>query len=285
MARTRRWLMRDPPQDDRPLLFGFPYAGVGAGAYRRWPAIVGGFWLCPLQPPGRESRFGEPPLRTHREWGADFADFAAPYTERPYAFIGHCGAVPLALSSLLAIQDLGLPLPLRLFASAWGPPHRGLYGPLNFVDLEAVDLKVEVRRLFRGLGAPIREDFVEIAAEALRIDLELQRPYRYDASRRVPCPVTVVGWLKDTVVPPETVCRHWAQCAEVSYALLDGGHFSYMDCPPGLAALVARALPAGSVDMSRRPGGRLRPASQASSSPLYGTFARGGHPANFLDGE
>src|SRR5262249_55801010 len=150
-----------------------------------------------------ESRFREPPLRTHAEWSADFAAFLATFADRPYAFIGHCGGVPLALSSTLAAQDLGLPLPSRLILSSWGPPHRSLYVPLNLVGLAVTDLREEVRRLCVGLGAPIRDDFVEIAAGVLRVDLELHRPHLYDASRRVPAPVIAVAWTDDEIVPAE----------------------------------------------------------------------------------
>ncbi len=232
------WLFRPPPDDGRPLLFGFPYAGGGAGAYRGWPASVAGAWFCPLQPPGREGRFGEPALRTHAEWAADLAAYLARYADRPYAFIGHCGGVPLALSTVLAVEDLGLPPPLRLFASSWGAPHRALYGRLNFIDLATADLCAEVRELFRQFGAPAREDFVQIAADVLRVDLELHRPYRYDASRRLPCPVTVIAWTDDEVVPPEQVRGGWEECADVTYETLDGRHFSYLSCPPALVELV-----------------------------------------------
>ena len=241
-GRTGGWLLRPPPDDGSPLLFGFPYAGAGAGSYRRWPARLGDFWFCPLQPPGRESRFPEPPLRTHAEWSADLAGYLEKFADRPYAFIGHCGGVPLALSSVLAVEDRGLPLPRRLIASSWGAPHRSLYGPLNFVELSTVDLTAEVRRMFAGFGAPIRDDFIAIAADVLRVDLELHRPHLYDPARRVPCPVTVVAWTDDEVVPAEVTRAGWEECADVTHETLTGVHYDYLSCPPALADLVVRLL-------------------------------------------
>src|SRR5258708_36728284 len=63
---TRRssWLpFDDPVRDPLSTLFCFPFAGGGASAYRNW---IGQFSpeirVCPVQLPGRESRFAERPF-------------------------------------------------------------------------------------------------------------------------------------------------------------------------------------------------------------------------------
>ncbi|GIE99519.1 thioesterase II family protein [Paractinoplanes rishiriensis] len=235
-----RWSLKPVPAHARRLLFGFPYAGGGASLYRQWPQEVAGSWFCPLQPPGREHRFGEPPVRTHAEFTAALVEFLAGYRDREYSFFGHCGGVPLALSTVLALEDAGLPLPVRVFASGWGAPHRGLYGPLNFVDLRTADLHAEVRGLFRRIGLTARPDVVDIAAANLRVDLELHRPHRYDAARFLPAPVTVIAWSDDDVVPVDQVCDGWAECADVTYHVLPGEHFAFTRCPDALRELFAR---------------------------------------------
>lgn len=239
MASTGRWLLKPPPPEARTLLFGFPYAGGGASLYGKWPAQVGDAWFCPLQPPGREHRFPEPPARTHAEFTESLVEFLSGYADRAFAFFGHCGGVPLELSTTLALQDRGLPLPMRIFASGWGAPHRRLYGRLNFVDLATVDLRAEVRALFARLGVPARDDMVDVAAEILRVDLELHRPHLYDAARFLPVPATVIGWTDDDVVAPAEVCHGWEECAEVRYEVLAGEHFAFTRCPAALASLLA----------------------------------------------
>ena len=238
MAEQGAWLLKPPPDDAETLLFGFPYAGGGASLYRRWPDRIGDAWFCPLQPPGREHRFREPAARTVDEFTTALVEYLDRFAGRRLVFFGHCGGVPLALATTLALQDKGMPLPAHVFASGWGPPHEGLYGRLNFVDLVTADLGAEVRDLFRRLGAPVREDFVEVAADILRVDLELHRPHRFDASRFLPAPVTVIGWTGDDVVPPAQVCRGWEQVAEVRYEVLDGEHFAFTTCPPSLVDLL-----------------------------------------------
>lgn len=242
MPDPARWLLKPPPADARTLLFGFPYAGGGASLYRQWPNWIGDAWFCPLQPPGREHRFREPPVRTHAEFTAALAEFLAGYADRRYAFFGHCGGVPLALSTTLALQDHGLPLPIRVFASGWGAPHRRLYGRLNFIDLVTADLGAEVSVLFERMGVPVRDDFVAVAADILRVDLELHRPHRYDAARFLPVPATVIGWTGDDVVPVDEVCHGWEECAEIRYEVLAGEHFAFTRCPPHLADLITREM-------------------------------------------
>ena len=242
MTDSGRWLLKPVPDDARMLLLGFPYAGGGAALYRQWPERVGDAWFGALQPPGREHRFREPPLRTYDEFTASLTDFLAGYADRDYAFFGHCGGVPLALATTLALADRGMALPTRVFASGWGAPHRQLYGRLNFVDLATVDLAAEVAELFARLGVPVREDFVDIAADILRTDLEMHRPYRYDPARRLPVQGTVIGWSADDVVPAEQTCTGWEEIADVRYELLTGEHFAFTRYPEPLAELLTRDL-------------------------------------------
>lgn len=238
-----RWLLRRPPAGDGPLLLGFPYAGGGASLFRAWPAAVGPAWFGPLGPPGREFRTPEPPVRTHAEFTGALLPYLAALGERPLAFFGHCGGVPLALSTTVAMADAGLTPPVRIFASGWGPPHKALYGPLNHIDLATADLRGEVARLFGRAGVEIRDDLVGIAADNLRVDLELHRPHLHDASRPVPAPLTVIGWSADDVVPAqEAVDPAWAQCGEVEFAVLDGEHFAFSRCPQPLHELMASRL-------------------------------------------
>ncbi|WP_232233936.1 thioesterase II family protein [Micromonospora chokoriensis] len=245
-ASARRWLM-PPPSVDTPILFCFPYAGAGASSYRQWPRQIGGHQVCALQPPGRENRMREEPHRTHAAFATDLADVLEPFVRGEYSFAAHCGGVPFALDTIAELDRRGLPLPTRLISSSWGAPDRGLYGRLNFADLATLDLVAETTALFERSGSPVRADFVELAARVLRTDLEVQRGYRFEPSRRVPCPVIVVAWTRDDVVPPETVFPGWADRAEVTEELLDGEHLDFLHCPDVLREALGRWLKTNDV--------------------------------------
>jgi surfactin synthase thioesterase subunit len=247
MNEGRRWFV-PPPEAGGRTVFCFPYAGVGASSYRQWPKRIADAQVCALQPPGRENRMREPPHLTHAAFAADLADALTPYTQREYVFAAHCGAVPFALDTVEELGRRGLRLPRRLIASSWGPPQRGLYGRLNFVDLTTVDLVAEIMALFGRAGAPIRADFAELAARVLRSDLEVQRGYRFAPGRRVGCPVTVVAWTRDDVVPPDLVAAGWEECAEVTHELLAGEHLDFLHCPEVLRDAMHRWLSAAWPD-------------------------------------
>lgn len=239
-----RWLVHGKPGDGDFVVFGFHYAGVGASSsYRHWPRRIGTGYFCPLQPPGREDRLSERPLGSHVEFAERLVPVLAEYLDRPYAFVGHCGAFPYMLETTFRLRQQGFPLPYRLFASSWGAPHRGLYGRLNFLDLDEIDVVEEVQLICAAqLGRRLPDDFAELAGEILLFDLQVQRGYRYDGHPRVPSPTVVVGWTGDDVVPQEVVRPGWEECAEASHHVLPGDHWEFLRCPPALRDLISREM-------------------------------------------
>jgi len=222
-------------------VFCFPYAGAGASSYRRWPPAVEAGGVASLQPPGRENRFAEPAFDTHREYAADLGAFLTAYMDRPYLFFAHCGGVPFALETVLWLVDHGHPAPRKLVASSWGPPHVDLYGGLNKVDIDHHDFVGEVQAVQAGLGnGELPVELATLGAKVLKQEVIVHRPWRYDASRRVPCPVTALAWSEDDVVPPaEAVDPAWKECADADLRTLPGSHWAFADCPDDLRALLA----------------------------------------------
>jgi len=237
----QRWLLRPLPPDGSAALLCFPYSGVGASSYRGWPRVVGGMSMAALQPPGRENRAREPRPGSHHEFARSLLAALAGLGRRPFAFFGHCGAVPYMLETIFQLADDGGELPMWIIASSWGAPHRGLYGALNFVDLEQHDIAAEVVRAATGSGVTLLPEMVRIAADVLRHDLVVQRAYRYPAGRRIPVPVMAVGWAQDDVVVPEVAIDGWDEVAEVRAVVLPGAHGDYLRCPAALQELVASA--------------------------------------------
>lgn len=242
---SRRWLARPVPDQAEALLFGFPCSGMGASTYAGWPQRIGQLEVLGLQPPGRESRYRERSHRTHEGYAADLAAALRPHLARPYALAAHCGGVPYALETLHRLATEGLPPPCYALLSSWGAPQRGLYGRLNYVDLQTFDAVAEVSGIAAALGWSLPADVAEIVSEALREDLEIQRGYRYAAVRPLPCPVVLVGWTADDVVPAGDVEPGWHECGNVQYSLLEGDHREFMRCPPALRRLITQACAAG----------------------------------------
>jgi surfactin synthase thioesterase subunit len=240
-----RWLLNGVPAGGDFVVYGFPYAGVGASCFREWPRELGSGVFCAVQPPGRENRIREETIGSHQEFAEGLADALAEHTDRPYAFAGHCGAFPYMLQTVFELGRRGLPAPRRLFASSWGAPHRGLYGRLNFVDLDNVDMVAEIQEICVRLSRPVPPELAEMAAENMLVDLRVQRVYRYSGVPRVPVPVTLVGWSADDVVPPDVVWPSWDECADVTYHLLDGDHGAFLRGSAELFDLIRREMTGG----------------------------------------
>ncbi|MEU9890341.1 thioesterase domain-containing protein [Sphaerisporangium sp. NPDC051011] len=233
------------PDDDSPLLLCLPYSGVGATSYRRWPRKIGGMTVCALQPPGRENRLREPGPRTHGEFAESLAGFVGELGGRPFAFFGHCGAVPYALETTRYLAEHAGSLPLWIIASSWGAPDAGLYGRLNFVDLDAHDFVQEIVSMARQMGSTLLPEMASMGAELLRHDQVVQRAYRYPPGHEIEVPVTVVGWTEDTIVPLEEVFPGWERVAlRLEHRTLPGSHFEFLHCPGELQELIA-AMPVG----------------------------------------
>ncbi|MBP2329721.1 surfactin synthase thioesterase subunit [Kibdelosporangium banguiense] len=238
-----RWFLQQVPAGGDFVVFGLPYAGVGASSFGDWPRKIGNGWFCPLQPPGRENRMHEEVL-THQQFAEQLTEALAEHTSRRYGLIGHCGAVPYLLQTAGHLEKAGLPIPLRLFASSWGAPDKGLYGPLNFVDLDTVDLIAEINALCHAMGRTIMPELAEIAAETMLADLQVQRGYRYDDTLPTSSRVCVIGWTKDEVVPVDQVWPGWQDCVDATSHVLEGDHWELLRCPPALVDLIEQEMTA-----------------------------------------
>lgn len=243
--RATRWLLRGAPEDGAFLVFGFHYAGTGAASsYRDWPDRLGDGVVCPVQPPGRESRSEEEPVRDVKQFGRELADSLAPYLDRPYAFVGHCGAFPYMVETAFAAVEAGCPPPRRLFASSWGAPHKGLYGRLNFADLATLELDPEIDEVTTArFGFVLPPDLKQVVADVLMLDLKLLRGYSYSGVPALPCPVEVISWSQDRIVPADLVWPGgWDECAEAVHHELAGDHWEFLRAPRSLTELITELM-------------------------------------------
>ncbi|AEW99315.1 thioesterase II family protein [Streptantibioticus cattleyicolor] len=230
---TTKWLLHEPSAEAAARLFCLPYSGCGASMYRRWPRRVGGVEVCAVQPPGRENRFREEPYPTYEAMADDLAEALLPYLDRPFAFFGHCASALPGYETALRLAERGHPVPVRLFVSSQVAPHQGPHG--RFLRMSDEELAVELRDLVVRLGGSPRPDLIELSLTVLRADVEANKRYRPPRPRRLPCPVTTLGWTEDHEVD-HRLMDGWAECGEVTKRLLDGPHYGFLDAPEELLA-------------------------------------------------
>jgi surfactin synthase thioesterase subunit len=238
--RRTRWLLRAPAADGQARLFCFPYSGTGASMYRGWPRWIGGTEVCPLQPPGRENRIGEPHYGTYQNLADSLAEELLPYLDRPFAFIGHCGGSLPGVETTMRLAERGLPTPTRVFISSEVAPQDGPSG--RFLWLTDAELVHELELLARRMGSQPDPSLIDLGLEIIQQDVAANRRYHYPEPPRLPAGITVIGWSDDAEIAP-ALMGGWELCAaDVRYVTLDGGHHAYMSAPRSLLDEIAHDM-------------------------------------------
>ncbi|MFF2081807.1 thioesterase II family protein [Kitasatospora sp. NPDC058162] len=245
-----KWLLRRPRGEAASRLFLFPYSGLGASMYSKWPASVGGAEVCAVQFPSRENRIREPHYGTYEELAANVAEGLLPYLDRPFGFFGHCGGALPAFATALHLFKEGLPTPDWLFMSSQVSPHDGPFG--RWLGLNENELRAELELFFAKLGAQPNPDIIEMGLGVLIDDLEANKKYHLDEPVEMPSALHAIGWDVDKEIRPEQM-GGWARyTAEDRFhrAILPGDHHTFLGAPEGLLEVLADAMALGATEDS-----------------------------------
>jgi surfactin synthase thioesterase subunit len=254
-----RWLLHKPSPDAEALLFCFPYLGTGASLFREWPRTIGTAEVCPVQLPGRENRLRDPAPATFEELAQAIAAGLRPYLDRPFAFVGHCGSIVAAYEAALLLADSGAPTPSYFFVSSMYPPHE--CGRVEILETPESELGGVVDGLLRARGVEADAEVVELSLEVMRADIRMFRNYGRTQREPLPCPGTAIAWAGDAQVPPARMAG-WSDYGDVELSILEGGHWSFLACPPhlrvelevGLTAALAPREQDGLLSLTRPRG-------------------------------
>ncbi|MDV9169313.1 thioesterase domain-containing protein [Streptomyces sp. W16] len=258
MTGFSRWLLRRPSDDATARIFCFPYSGVGASMFNRWPRWIGSVEVCPLQLPARENRVREPHFGTYEALAENLVEPLLPYLDRPFVLFGHCaGALP-AFETAALLAERGLPLPLELVVSAQVAPH---HCPQNrFLDMDDEQLGEELARVIVEGGGEPHPLLIELTLEVLHQDLDANRVYNRERPSLLPAGITALHWADDTEIAPEQLLGWKEYAADVGFPVLDGGHYAFLSAPEQLMELFAsifaeRAKTGPALRRTGHPGG------------------------------
>jgi medium-chain acyl-[acyl-carrier-protein] hydrolase len=236
---------RAAPADVR--LLCLPHAGAGASVYRAWrdhlpPERVA---VVPLQPPGREMRFREPPLTDVQPLVAQLVEALLPVLEPPYAIYGHSLGALVAFELARALRRARAPQPLGLLVSARPAPQLPRLRPAAHL-LPDADLVAELERL-GGIPAEIAVDetLLDFLMPLLRADLEVNEDYAYRHEPPLACPIAAFAGRDDPRVPAAEM-EPWRAQTDAGFELhvLPGGHFVPFERADLLAPLIVAQLDA-----------------------------------------
>jgi medium-chain acyl-[acyl-carrier-protein] hydrolase len=236
-------------------LFCFPYAGLGVSVFRPWPALLPqNIELVLMQPPGRESRWGERPFLDVPALADAATTAMLPYLDVPFAFFGHSLGALVAFEVTRRLRRRGQPQPSHLFASAHRAPQlRNPHPELRALpDREFID---QICSQYGGIPKAVLDapELVELMLPCLRADFTVFETYRYSDDAPLDCSVTAFGGTSDRRVSEREVAAWRTQTTgEFRFQMFDGGHFFLQDRRDDVLHSVKRDLasvglvPAGS---------------------------------------
>lgn len=226
-------------------LICLPFAGAGASFFKEWARDVPeGLTILPIQLPGREERFAEPP---HLD-AAVVADEACSWVMEQVgdsarvALFGHSLGAVLAYElahRLAAVRSSG---PAHLFVSGSPGPWNGRQNQITALDDERFLAQV---RAFAGYSHSALEhpEMRELLLPVLRADVEMHESYRPASDRPLTVPITSLRGREDGLVDAEQAAQ-WerATTRAFSTAEIDGGHMYLVDRSETLIRLMGATL-------------------------------------------
>jgi surfactin synthase thioesterase subunit len=223
----------------------FPFAGAGASSFRRWqeyPART--VQICPVQLPGREELYAEPPY----ESVAVAVDGLLPAAldqlggADEVALFGHSLGAVLAYEMAHRLSRIDGPRVVHVFVSGSPAPWAGRDRRATGLSDEA--FLAEVRE-FAGYTHPALEhpELRELLLPTLRADVALHESYRAPAGAPLAAPITSVRGADDDLVSAAEAAE-WeaATAAAFRYVELPGSHMYLVDSPAAVVALLERVL-------------------------------------------
>lgn len=216
-----------PPRPARLRLFCFPYAGGSPAIFRQWAAgLPPDVEVCPIQLPGRGSRFGERPFERLESLVTAAASALEPLLDRPFAFFGHSMGALVAFELARELRRRQGRSPVLLLLSAHEAPHRPPPLP-PFSHLPDDDFLVEVRDRYEGIPDEVLEEpeLIALLLPVLRADIKALESHVVTPDTPLDCAVSCFGGSEDRLTREDL--EAWREHTSGSFRLRmqEGSHF------------------------------------------------------------
>lgn len=214
-------------------LLCFAHAGGAASFFSQWwRKLPVDIELCPVQLPGRWSRWREEPLSdlvgASRLLVRELEAFLA---AKPCVFYGHSLGGLIAYEAILRLREEGRALPRALVVSGRSPPDAPLYRPpLHHLSDEA--FVKGVAEYYEPIDPRVLadRDTRAMVLKVLRADLQMYEIYRPTAAPPLDLPIWVFAARDDRGAAPGDM-HGWGKFStrEINQREFDGGHFFVRD--------------------------------------------------------
>jgi surfactin synthase thioesterase subunit len=223
------WIFRSPAAPGKRLrLFCFPYAGGAASVYRTWgPDLPAHVDVCPIQLPGRGSRFREAPFRLIGDLVTAAADALRPSLEPPYVLFGHSMGALIAFELTRELRRRGAAMPALLVVSGHPAPQRPDPDP-PIGHLSDPEFLHELQTRYDGIPPEVlaEQELLQLLLPVLRSDILVIESHSYRDEPPLPCPIACFGGEEDGHVQREDLEAWREQTAlDCTVRFFRGGHF------------------------------------------------------------
>lgn len=180
-----------------------------------------------LQPPGRETRLQEPPVRHMELLVKEFADELETLLNVPYAFFGHSMGALVAFELARELRRRGSNEPLAMVLSGFRTP--GGSTPMSeYLALPDDEFIARVGERYGAIPSAILADkgLLALYLPAIRADFELLSAYQFWEDTPLNCPIHLYNGTSDRLIEPAALdgwqTKTTGQCTRRWFP---GGHF------------------------------------------------------------
>ncbi len=227
------WLPGAGPDPNSTLrLFCFPHAGGAASLFRSWTsAPPPGLAVCPVQLPGRESRYGEPFATGITELVPGLAAALMPWLDVPFALLGNSMGALIAFELARHLHREFRLEPVRLVVAGAEAPGTERHWP-RLSDLPDLQFGRAMQERHGGIPDLILDEpqLRAVYLPVLRADMALVENYRLTPGPKLSCPVSAyVGAEDHSVRRPEVDGWNAVTSGPFDSAVVQGDHFAIVE--------------------------------------------------------
>lgn len=238
------WLPFGSGRDADLRLLCLPHAGAGASSYRAWgEGMSSRIAVCPVQPPGRETRRREQPETQVGPLVADLAASLAQESLTPYAIFGHSTGALSAFELCRQLRRMDAPPPVHLFVAGRRAPQI----PMDQTRLRGLSVPelADVLRRLGGTPEQVLSDpgLLRMLHPLLIADFAVNETYHYVHEPPLDCPITVFAADEDPRAGLDQAAAWEHQTTGAfTWHTLRGGHFAVFQQAERVHGWIAEAL-------------------------------------------